>query len=209
MTTLTLEHLHYQRNNFSLNAHLTLSAERRYLLHAPSGSGKSTFLDLLAGFLTPQKGHIYLNQTPITHQSVEQRPISYLFQHHNLFDHLSAQKNLQLAHPNLSTEQLRQALEHVDLPTNYLKKYPNELSGGEQQRLALARTLLLNRPIILLDEPYAALDLATRLRIIDLTTSLQRQHQWLLIAVSHDRHDIERLDAQPLTIDNHHIITTT
>ncbi|MBV7434941.1 ATP-binding cassette domain-containing protein [Cardiobacteriaceae bacterium TAE3-ERU3] len=206
MTMLTLDNLTYQRGDFTLHADLALESNKRYVLSAPSGSGKSTLLDLIAGFIQPQQGRILLNEQDLTPKPVERRPVSYLFQKHNLFDHLTVRKNLRLAAKKLPEESLIAALDNVSLPTNYLDKLPDQLSGGEQQRVALARTLLMNRPIMLLDEPYSALDLDTRIHITDLTRRLQAEHGWLLLAVSHDPDDCKRLDAQSLTIKNQYVI---
>ena len=206
MSTLTLDKLTYQRGNFTLHADLTLDAKQCYVLSAPSGSGKSTLLDLIAGFIKPQQGRILLDEQNLTPKPVEQRPVSYLFQKHNLFDHLTVRKNLRLAAKKLAEETLIAALDNVSLPANYLDKLPDQLSGGEQQRVALARTLLMNRPVMLLDEPYSALDLDTRIHITELTRRLQAEHGWLLLAVSHDPDDNKRLDAQSLTIDNQRVI---
>ncbi len=206
MNVLTLEHLYHQRGDFTLHANLSLKSSERYVLSAPSGSGKSTLLELIAGFIQPQYGQILLNQNDLTPLSVEQRPISYLFQNHNLFDHLSVRKNLRLAAKKLSEQALIDALYKVSLPASYLDKLPNSLSGGEQQRVALARTLLIKRPVMLLDEPYSALDIDTRTHVAELTIQLQIRHDWLLLAVSHDPDDCKRLDAQPLTITNQHVV---
>lgn len=206
MTVLTFDRLYYQRGDFTLYANLSLNSSQRYVLSAPSGSGKSTLLDLIAGFIKPQQGRIVLNNGDITPLAVEKRPVSYLFQNHNLFDHLSVRKNLRLAGQKLSEQALIDALDNVHLPATYLDKLPDSLSGGEQQRVALARTLLMNRPIMLLDEPYSALDIDTRNHIAELTTQLHMRHDWLLLAVSHDPDDCKRLDAQPLTIDNQHVV---
>ncbi|UJF24407.1 ATP-binding cassette domain-containing protein [Suttonella sp. R2A3] len=203
MTLLECRDLHYQLGDFQLTAQLKLEQGERYVLRAPSGSGKSTFLDLIAGFITPSSGEIRYGGTSWQNKKVEQRPVSYLFQQHNLFDHLTVAQNLKLAAKDGDFAAL---LDSVSLPASYLKKRPHELSGGEQQRVALARTLLLNRPIVLLDEPFSALDECTRKHVSDLTYRLQREHGWLLLAVSHEADDITALDAQALTIDNQHVI---
>lgn len=196
--TLHLKALCYRRETFTLQADLMLESNARYVLLAPSGSGKSTLLDLIAGFLTPTSGAIDFDGRDLTRVPVAQRPVAYLFQNHNLFEHLSVQRNLALA--NRSSEAIRKALWAVGLPEYYLRKLPSELSGGEQQRVALARTLMLARPILLLDEPFSALDPETKAKICTLTVELQKQQSALLLAVSHDPNDVERLQAQALTI---------
>ncbi|MDO4435119.1 MAG: ATP-binding cassette domain-containing protein [Cardiobacteriaceae bacterium] len=198
--TLHFKALCYQRDSFILRADLSLPPAKRFVLLAPSGSGKSTLLDLIAGFLSPQSGQILWHERDLTREKVGKRPVSYLFQHNNLFAHLSVWRNLALV--NNSRDAINKALWAMGLPDDYLKKFPAELSGGEQQRVALARTLLQKRPIILLDEPFSALDPDTKAKVCDLTVQVQREQSALLLAVSHDAADTERLQAEALTIED-------
>lgn len=197
---LTFQKLNFQRQHFKFTANLTLTGAKRFVLLAPSGSGKSTLLDLIAGFLTPYSGSILWNQRDLTQEKVSQRPVSYLFQNHNLFEHLSIRRNLALVEKH--AKHIESALTQVGLPKAYFPKLPSELSGGEQQRVALARVFLQKRPIILLDEPFSALDPDTKNKICHLVVQLQHQQSALLLAVSHDPLDVERLDATKLTIEN-------
>lgn len=196
--SLQFKALTYTRETFTLHADLSLPVAKRFVLLAPSGSGKSTLLDLIAGFLSPQSGQIMWHGRDLTTTQVRERPVSYLFQNHHLFEHLSVRRNLALVEKQ--TDKIESALQAVGLPLHYLPKLPSELSGGEQQRVGLSRVFLQNRPIVLLDEPFSALDPDTKSKICTLTVDLQKQQSALLLAVSHDPNDVERLQAQALTI---------
>ncbi len=153
----------------------------------PSGSGKSTLLDLIAGFLRPSKGEILLDAKDIILLSPEQRPVSILFQANNLFDHLSVRKNLELGVPKniVDKNQLVQdALDEVGLG-DLIGRQAARLSGGEKQRVALARTLLRDKPVLLLDEPYASLDRKNAEKMRQLVNRLTIKNSWHTLIVSH------------------------
>lgn len=163
-----------------------------------SGAGKSTLLDLIAGFLTPQSGRLSLKGHELLPLPPEQRPISILFQSETLFEHLSAYQNLELGLPRGATDRrqkIEAALAEVGLP-GVLKQRADTLSGGEKQRVALARTLLRDRAVLLLDEPFSALDDDTRETIRALVKSLTERHQWITLLVSHHVDDVEALAAR-------------
>jgi len=160
-----------------------------------SGAGKSTLLDLIAGFLTPTAGTLTLDTTDLLPLPPEQRPISILFQSETLFEHLSAYQNLELGLLRGATERsdkIEASLAEVGLP-GVLKQRADTLSGGEKQRVALARTLLRDRPVLLLDEPFSALDDDTRGTIRMLVKSLTERHRWITLLVSHHVDDVEAL----------------
>jgi thiamine transport system ATP-binding protein len=163
-----------------------------------SGAGKSTLLDLIAGFLHPSGGRLTLDGRELLPLAPEQRPISILFQSETLFEHLSAYQNLELGLPRGAEDRpakVAAALAEVGLP-GVLKQRAETLSGGEKQRVALARTLLRNRPVLLLDEPFSALDDETRGTIRTLVRSLTEKHRWITLLVSHHVDDVEALAAR-------------
>ena len=184
---------------FSYN--LKISPGEIAAITGPSGSGKSTLLDLVAGYLIPVSGGIKFNGEDIVSMPVEKRPISILFQDENLFDHLFVNQNLALARPKLSShdEVINMALEEVGL-VGFADRRAAKLSGGQKQRVALARTLLRNQPILLLDEPFTALDPKTAHSMRSLVKRLVQQHGWHTIIVSHDKKDAVELDAKSYTI---------
>ena len=162
-----------------------------------SGTGKSTLLDLLAGFLTPQAGSIDLDRQTLLPLPPEARPVSLLLQSDSLFEHLSAARNVALGLPagigNAEARpQIAGALAEVGLD-GLGDQLASTLSGGQKQRVALARTLLRARPILLLDEPFSALDDDTRVAVRDLVRTLTIRHDWHTILVSHHADDIEAL----------------
>ncbi len=177
----------------SLTYDLDILPGRINHFNGPSGSGKSTLLDLIAGFLRPDRGKILLDGRDLSYLEPEKRPVSILFQSDNLFDHLTVEKNLQLAlkkiPPGLRQEfslprELENALEQVGLQ-HVMKRRASDLSGGEKQRVSLARTLLANQPVLLLDEPYASLDRANADRMRQLVRRLTIANNWHTLLVSH------------------------
>ena len=162
-----------------------------------SGAGKSTLLDLLAGFLLPQGGTLALDNLDLLPLTPEARPLSLLLQSDSLFEHLSAADNVALGLPAGTNQRHRaarvsEALEEVDLPGIERQKAAT-LSGGQKQRVALARTLLRARPVLLLDEPFSALDDQTRGSVRELVHTLTQRHGWHTILVSHHEDDIAAL----------------
>lgn len=155
-----------------------------------SGSGKSTLLDLVAGFQTPSSGQIDLDNNSILDFPPQERPVSILFQKDNVFAHLTAAQNVQLGRTD-----------HIDsdekLAEVGLKGFENQkcasLSGGQQQRVALARTLARNQPILLLDEPFSALDDKTADHMRELVKNLVKKNNWHVLLVSHHQQDFSVL----------------
>lgn len=197
---LEAEHLRFTHAGATRQFDLSLVARPGEItaVSGQSGAGKSTLLDLIAGFLAPSSGSLTLDGRDLLSLPPEQRPISILFQSETLFEHLSAYHNLELGLPRGATDRpqkIEAALAEVGLP-GVLKQRADTLSGGEKQRVALARTLLRNRPVLLLDEPFSALDDDTRGTIRRLVKSLTERHQWITLLVSHHVDDVEALAAR-------------
>lgn len=166
-------------------------------ISGPSGSGKSTLFDLIAGFLVPVEGRIMLDGRNLVPLPPEERPVSLLLQADNLFDHLSAGRNVALGLPQRTSKDdaktlVEQAMRDVGL-AGLAPQRSATLSGGQKQRVALARTLLRNRAVLLLDEPFSALDDETRERTRQLVRDLTTQHNWHTILVSHHVEDVSQL----------------
>ncbi|NQY21272.1 MAG: ATP-binding cassette domain-containing protein [Campylobacteraceae bacterium] len=160
-----------------------------------SGSGKSTLLDLLAGFIEPSKGFILLNEKDLLSLSVEKRPMSILFQNHNLFEHLNVQKNILLGLGKIKNDHIKKVqniLKEVELE-NFEYTLSSQLSGGQQQRVALARVLIRDQPILLLDEPFTGLDEQTRLIMLDLVQKITKEHKLHTIMVTHEIEDCKKI----------------
>ena len=171
----------------------------------PSGAGKSTLLNLIAGFLPPASGSILIDGQAHTTTPPARRPVSMLFQENNLFSHLSVRENIGLGmHPGLKlTPTQRQKLENIAQQMGLealLNRLPSELSGGQRQRAALARCLVREQPVLLLDEPFSALDPALRQEMLVLVGEVCRQQQLTLLMVSHSVEDAARIAPRSLVI---------
>ena len=163
-------------------------------LIGPSGSGKSTLLNLIAGFLVPRAGQILLDGIAIETASVASRPVSIVFQQHNLFPHLDLYTNVALGvDPSLrlnraQADAVADALDQLGL-SDLQQRKPGELSGGQRQRVTLARVLVRKRKILLLDEAFAALGPALRAELIGLVRNLVRDNNMHALLVSHQPRD--------------------
>lgn len=169
---------------------LKVAAQTITIITGPSGSGKSTLLNLIAGFEAPTSGSIKLRGQDVTNEPPSKRPLAMLFQDHNVFEHLTVEANVSLGiKPNLKLSAAEratvlQALERVGLGGKS-RRLPAELSGGERQRIAFARMLVQDRPILLLDEPFASLGPALRQEMTMLLAQLQQEKQLTVLAVTH------------------------
>lgn len=176
-----------------------------------SGSGKSTLLNLLAGFEHSESGRILIGARDVTALDPAARPISLIFQDNNLFGHLDLFTNIGLGiDPSLKLgkadrERISAALARVGLG-GYEKRLPPTLSGGERQRAAFARALVRNRPLLLLDEPFAALDPGLRAAMADLLEELHRETGNTVLLVTHDPDEVERLCDHALFIEDGRIL---
>ena len=164
----------------------------------PSGSGKTTILNLIAGFEVPLSGRVTIGGADMAGRAPSERPVTMLFQDHNLFAHLDVETNVGLGiSPALKLnggdrERIRAALGRVGLE-NMGRRLPRELSGGERQRVALARALVRDRPVMLLDEPFAALGPKLRQEMLDLVRDLQRERGMTVLLVTHQPEDARRI----------------
>jgi putative ABC transport system ATP-binding protein len=175
---------------------LDIPSKQTVAVMGPSGSGKSTLLGLMAGLDRPTTGSITLDGTEITSLSesrmarFRRSKIGYIFQSFHLIPTLTALENvlvpLELAGHSAATDQAVELLETVGL-ANRLDHYPVQLSGGEQQRVAVARAFACRPPILLADEPTGNLDSLTGHHIMDLVLALHRDHGTTLVLVTHDR----------------------
>jgi len=153
-----------------------------------SGCGKSTLLKMLAGFLAPSSGEILLNGKPVTHPGTDR---CVVFQEDTLFPWLTVQENIAfgLKGRNKNKKSIREEVDHftslVGL-TEFKDYLPREISGGMKQRVALARVLILRPQILLMDEPFAALDAQTREEMQNLLLSLWEKFSHTIIFVTHD-----------------------
>lgn len=191
---LRLDRLTYRQGDFQLGADWSAPAGSRIAVMGPSGAGKSTFLSLIAGFLKPTGGKILWQGQDLTGLPPGNRPLTILFQDQNLFPHLTVAQNLGLGlRPDLrltKADQARiaRALDRVGLAGLDARR-PAQLSGGQASRAALARALLRARPILLLDEPFAALGPALRDEMLALVRDVVDDTGALVLMVTHDPDD--------------------
>ena len=204
---LHLDNLRLALGNFSLTANLTIEAGSRVAVMGPSGAGKSSLLLAIAGFLAPSSGRVIWGEKDVTALDPAQRPISILFQDQNLFPHLTLLQNVVLgltagrrATP-AQIEQAEAALAQVGLSGFGARKLA-QVSGGQMGRAALARVLLQARPIVLLDEPFSALDADLRMQMVDLVTDVAMQTRATVLMVTHDDRDAARFGGQEMRIEN-------
>lgn len=201
---LTIEDLTFNRGAFSFQASLSLSAGLTAVI-GPSGSGKSTLLSLVAGFDDPESGRVLWNGVDISLLSPGERPVATLFQDNNLFPHLDVLTNVALgASPKAkpatdALEKAKQVLSLVGLQGMEMRR-PKDLSGGQQSRAALARVLLTDRPVVLMDEAFSALGPALKAEMLELATSLMPEKT--LLMVTHDPEDARNFAAATIFIEN-------
>ncbi len=195
---LRFENVAIAQDDWRMNADFELPAGSSTALIGPSGAGKSTLLNALAGFLAPVSGRILWSGADITPLPPAKRPVTLLFQEHNLFSHLTAARNVGLGlRPDLKLdadgrERVAAALATVGLDGLGARR-PAQLSGGQRSRVALARALLRDRPLLLLDEPFAALGPALRAEMLDLVARIRSERGMTLILVTHDPRDARRI----------------
>jgi thiamine transport system ATP-binding protein len=195
---LRLEDVGLRLGSFRLAVDAGIAPGERVAVLGASGSGKSTLLSLLAGFHMPDRGRILWEGSDISALPPSKRPMSILFQDGNLFPHLTLAQNVGLAlrtDLRLSAaerDRVRETLDRVGLGGMDDRK-PAALSGGQQSRAALARLLLQDRPVALLDEPFSALDPALRTEMLRLLSELWRERHMTFVMATHDLRDAERL----------------
>lgn len=190
--------------HFDLNVSFQVDVGQILVLWGPSGAGKTTILECLAGLCTPGSGKIALDGSMLfsSHQNINlpsrQRGIGYLFQNYALFPHMTVEDNVRFGLQAQHISPSKQKVVYQDLMDSFgvghlLKRYPSQLSGGEQQRVALVRALVVNPRLLLLDEPFSALDRETKLALRQQIISLHQQWKIPMILVTHDQEDAQEL----------------
>lgn len=199
--SVTLDHVEFGYAETRVHFDLNIDAGSFVAFTGPSGSGKSTMLNLIAGFEMPERGVVRINGVDVTSTFASQRPVSFLFQENNLFSHLSVSDNVALGiSPSLrltarENRRVFESLERVEM-SDKAARLPSQLSGGERQRAALARVLVQDNPILLMDEPFASLGPNLRLEMSILVKELHAEHGMTVLLVSH--HPTEIADIAPL-----------
>jgi len=210
---LQLDRVAFTHKGSSHSYRFSLTAQRGEILAimGKSGSGKSTLLDLVSGFLRSDGGRILWEDVPIGDLPPEKRPVTILFQNHNLFEHLSAWRNVALGvsqSSRLTPEQeaiVENALQKVGL-SGHEKQRASTLSGGQQQRVALARAIVRDKPVLLLDEPFSGLDETTKVDMLALVKAQAHENNRCILMVTHDRDECDAIADRVLLLEDDGIL---
>jgi sulfate/thiosulfate transport system ATP-binding protein len=177
---------------------LTIGDGEFVALLGPSGSGKTTLLRILAGLEAPESGKVWFGERDVTGDKPASRGIGFVFQHYALFDHMTVAKNVafgldvmrRASRPSRSAirERVDKLLALVQLP-DIGSRYPSQLSGGQRQRVALARALARDPTILLLDEPFGALDAKVRRELRDALRQIHDELGLTSVFVTHDQEE--------------------
>lgn len=202
---LTFKHVSFKRDGFQLGADFAVKGPGITAVIGPSGGGKSTLLSLIAGFDLPDGGTVHWNDKDLASLAPGDRPVAVLFQDNNLFPHLDIITNVALGASPLARPtdhakaRAREALTRVGLE-GYQDRLPGALSGGQQSRAALARILITDRDVVLMDEAFSALGPALRVEMLGLVTELLGDRTVLM--VTHDPEDARRMATQTIFVES-------
>lgn len=191
---LSVRNLSKKWAGFSLkNINLNVRDREYFAVLGPTGAGKTLLLELIAGFHRPDKGEIWLNDQNFTDLPPEKRAVGFVYQDYSLFPHLTVEENVGfgLRLRKIQKSEARKKMQRTMCMLNIsglAKRYPKTLSGGEQQKTALARALVLDPRVLLLDEPLSAVDARARER---LRKELKNIHEKFGITTIHVTHDHE------------------
>ena len=191
--SLTFKNISHSYDGVSALSGIDLAAQSGEILSllGPSGCGKSTLLNLTAGVLPVQAGEILLGGVPLASKHLnpppEKRPVGLVFQEGALFPHLTVKENIAFGVADKSTHTVLvgELLEQIGLE-GFEARYPHTLSGGQQQRVALARALAPQPDVLLMDEPFANIDIILRRRLREQTRRILRDRNCTTILVTHD-----------------------
>ena len=179
-------------------------------LLGPSGCGKSTLLRMIAGLDHPDKGTIYINGEEVTRRSVQERQVGFVFQHFALFKHRTVRQNIAfgLELRQWSSAKVRNRVEEllslVQLQ-GYGNRYPSQLSGGQRQRVSLARALAVQPRVLLLDEPFSALDAKVRKELRAWLRNLHEEMQVTTVIVTHDQEEAMEVADRIVVMNEGHV----
>ena len=187
-----------KNGGFSVQCDFSVEIGNHLSFFGPSGSGKSSVLLGLAGFLPIINGDLVYDDKSISKIEPKDRPFDLLFQENNLFPHLTVSRNILLGlgvKAKMDLQNSHIVNEILDLVGLYKERnrLPQDISGGQRSRAAIARSLIRKKPILLLDEPFAALDFELKNEILALLLRITRKNNLSIILVSHDPRDVQYL----------------
>lgn len=211
--SIVIENVSKKKGNTKIlnNINLKIESGELIALVGPSGSGKTTLLRIIAGLETPDEGTIFTYNTNITTQTPKERKIGFVFQNYALFKHLTVFENVAFGITIMSKSE-RPSKEKIELQVNQLlesmhishlkDRYPIQLSGGQKQRVAIARALAISPNILLLDEPFGALDARVRNSLRSWMRQLHTEMKVTSLFVTHDQEEAMEV-ADRIVIMNH------
>ena len=187
--------------------HIQLQANKGSItvIHGPSGAGKTTFLKILAGLIVPEKGnisvggHIWLDTASGINLSPQKRKAGFVFQHYALFPNMTVRQHLEYA---TTDRQWIDQLLGIGGLTAFANRKPEHLSGGQQQRLAILRAIAIKPALLLMDEPFSALDNKTKTALVTDLRKLWNEWQTTVIIVSHYPQELTRIATSELYVES-------
>ena len=196
------------------NVSFTVSEGENLILLGTSGCGKTTMLKMINRLIIPDSGEIQINGKDISEEKPQKlrRKIGYVLQNNGLFPHYTVAENIAIVPKLLNWDQEKissrsiEIIAKLHLPEKYLQAFPNELSGGQQQRVGLARALISDPSILLMDEPFGALDNVTRTSIRKEFKALKELKRKTMVMVTHDIHEAFELADRICLMDKGEII---
>lgn len=198
-SALTMNHVRVERGSFCLNdINLDIKEKEIFAILGKTGSGKSVLLETAAGFHIPVNGSVRLKGQLVQTLPIQYRKIGYLYQDYCLFPHMTARANIGFGlrmrrqHPDLIKRQVENIAVRFEID-HLLDQKPGTLSGGEQQRVALARALITQPSLLLLDEPFSALDPVTKADMHDMLLHIRDQFNCAILFVTHNFEEAEHL----------------
>ncbi len=202
---LKIENINYKYENMNMCFNFDAYKGEVTAILGQSGAGKSTLLSLISGFISPHLGDIKIDGKSILKQEIHQRDVSILFQENNLFAHLNLHDNIALGvntklKLNKNEEKELYNLAKKFQIENILYQLPSEVSGGQKQRAALCRTILREKSVLLLDEPFSALDEELKDELLSLIKELSEKQNLCVLMVTHSKDDAKKVASKIITI---------